>query len=272
LLGFAAVNTGNNLLYLMISALLGFMAMSGLLGHLNLKWAEVRVRYDRDYFAGLNAPVSLEVHNPLRWWPLFLLRLQLGDQSGRCTVIRGGGWCRCPLPLTLPQRGYCALPEMQISSNFPVNFFIRARSLAHSEAILVFPRPLPCSAPLLADPALNPVDSHRLSAGNGDELRSIEPYRAGDSLKAMDWKHSARSDSLQVKRFYHQGETPLQLSIDQLSGPLEERLGQLTFLICQAGRQGQGVGLELPDRVFPVSTGAQQRRSMLKALALYDSA
>ena len=256
----------------MISALLGFMAMSGLLGHLNLKWAEVRVRYDRDYFAGLKTPVTLEVHNPLRWWPLFLLQLQLGDQSSLCPVISAGGWCRCPLPLTLPQRGYCALPEMQISSNFPVNFFVRARTLAHSDSLLVFPRPLPCAAPLPADPALNPDDSQLLRTGSGDELRSIEPYQAGDSLKAMDWKHSARSDSLQVKRFYRQGEAALQLSIDQLSGPLEERLGQLTFLICQAGRQGQGVGLELPDRVFPVSTDAQQRHSMLKALALYGSA
>ena len=36
LLGFAAVNTGNNLLYLLVSALLGFMAVSGILGRLNL--------------------------------------------------------------------------------------------------------------------------------------------------------------------------------------------------------------------------------------------
>jgi len=36
LLGFAAVNTGNNLLYLLVSALLGFMAVSGVLGKWNL--------------------------------------------------------------------------------------------------------------------------------------------------------------------------------------------------------------------------------------------
>ena len=82
MLGFAAVNTGNNLLYLMISALLGFMAMSGLLGHINLKWVKIRVRCGQDYFAGLKAPVTLEVYNPLRWWPLFLLQLQLGDAGG----------------------------------------------------------------------------------------------------------------------------------------------------------------------------------------------
>ena len=271
MLGFAAVNTGNNLLYLMISALLGFMAMSGLLGHFNLKWVEIRVRCEQDYFAGFKAPVTLEVHNPLRWWPLFLLQLQLGDQSGLCTLIRGGDWCRCSLPVTLPQRGYCALPEIKIASNFPVNFFLRARTLGTSHSVLAFPRPLPCSAPLLAEQALSPVDSLLMRVGSGDELRSIEPYQAGDSLKAMHWKHSARSDSLQVKRFYRQGETALQLGIDQLSGSLEERLGQLTFLICQAGRQGRGVGLELPNRVFPVSSDPQQRRTMLKALALYGS-
>ncbi|PLX76004.1 MAG: hypothetical protein C0615_07340, partial [Desulfuromonas sp.] len=43
LLGFAAVNTGNNLLYLLVSALLGFMAVSGLIGRYNL--ARLRVDF-----------------------------------------------------------------------------------------------------------------------------------------------------------------------------------------------------------------------------------
>jgi len=41
LIGFAAVNTGNNLLYLLVSALLGFMAVSGVLGKWNLAGVEV---------------------------------------------------------------------------------------------------------------------------------------------------------------------------------------------------------------------------------------
>ena len=42
MLGFAAVNTGNNLLYLLVSALLGFMSVSGVLGKWNLGRVEVR--------------------------------------------------------------------------------------------------------------------------------------------------------------------------------------------------------------------------------------
>ncbi|NIQ94316.1 MAG: hypothetical protein GWN87_08975, partial [Desulfuromonadales bacterium] len=53
LLGFAAVNTGNNLLYLMVSALLGFMAVSGLIGRYNLARLRVEFAAPPEIYAGV---------------------------------------------------------------------------------------------------------------------------------------------------------------------------------------------------------------------------
>ncbi len=53
LLGFAAVNTGNNLLYLLVSALLGFMAVSGILGRWNLARLSLRCLPPDELFDGV---------------------------------------------------------------------------------------------------------------------------------------------------------------------------------------------------------------------------
>ena len=59
LLGFAAVNTGNNLLYLLVSALLGFMAVSGWLGQQNLRSLSLRLVLPQEIFVGQPTLIGL---------------------------------------------------------------------------------------------------------------------------------------------------------------------------------------------------------------------
>ena len=52
LLGFAAVNTGNNLLFLVVSGLLAFMSVTGLAGMTNLKGLTPELVPPVEIFAG----------------------------------------------------------------------------------------------------------------------------------------------------------------------------------------------------------------------------
>ena len=71
LLGVAAVNTGNNLLFLVVSAMLGFMAVSGLLGWMNIRGLSVSVRLPDEVYAGVQTLVSIRIQNGKGYYPPF---------------------------------------------------------------------------------------------------------------------------------------------------------------------------------------------------------
>ena len=64
--GFAALNTGNNLLYLVLSLMLAFLVLSGVLSEAALRGVRVRRRLPRELFAGSAATLGLEIHNAQR--------------------------------------------------------------------------------------------------------------------------------------------------------------------------------------------------------------
>jgi uncharacterized protein (DUF58 family) len=69
LIGVAALNTGNNLLYLIISTMLAAVLVSGVCSSLVLGGLGLSVTLPRHVFAGERAPGSLELRNSRRWLP-----------------------------------------------------------------------------------------------------------------------------------------------------------------------------------------------------------
>jgi uncharacterized protein (DUF58 family) len=61
--GFAAFNTGNNLMYLVLSLMLGFLVLSGVLSESSLRGIRVRRRLPRELYARTENTVVLEVSN-----------------------------------------------------------------------------------------------------------------------------------------------------------------------------------------------------------------
>ena len=95
-MGFAALNTGNNLLYLVLSLMLGFLVLSGVMSESALRGIRVRRRLPRDLFAGASTSVGLEFTNTLRRVPAFAVvvedRVAEGDEptraAGRAFALR----------------------------------------------------------------------------------------------------------------------------------------------------------------------------------------
>ena len=269
LLGFGAVNTGNNLLYLLVSALLGFMAVSGLLGKGNLGRPRVQVILPDEIYAGLPVPVRVRLLNDRRR-PVFLLQVGLLGETVTFKVVGGGETVEEELTLRFPDRGRQTLSEGRLSSIFPVNFFVRGRSLKLDLQALVFPAPRPCQA-------FSPTDDQRrigenVAAGKGHqgEISRIADYRGGEPLKLIHWKLSARSDQLMVKELAATAALPVLLDLDNLPGAtLEERLGGAAFLVNRYLRQNRPVGLRLGRRLVRPATTRSHRLHLLAELGTY---
>lgn len=269
LLGFAAVNTGNNLLYLMVSALLGFMAVSGLLGQQNLQRLAVRVLPADDIFATLPTRVEVELDHQGRWLPACLISVEMAEGSTLFPLLAAGRRQRQTLSLVLPERGYQSLPPVWIRSCFPINFFVRSRLLPIEQQLLVFPQPRATNLPVSNADSSQARQFEMAQPGIDGELRSIDTYSPSDPLRSIHWKLSARHDDYKVKRQNRLGAPSLRLNLQDFSGSLEERIGQCTFLINQLILQQRAVGLQLDEQLLPAGTGRTQRLKLLTELALY---
>ncbi|MCW9049740.1 MAG: DUF58 domain-containing protein [Deltaproteobacteria bacterium] len=273
LLGFGAVNTGNNLLYLMVSALLGFMSVSGLLGHWNLKKLQLKLEPPDEIYDGLETLVRVHVINQRHWLPAFLLDLSFNDtyqQRGHLALLKQQEHKGVAVPVTFIGRGDHRQHRLTVSSTFPINFFIRHRHLDLHQTITVFPCPISCHNRGESD--LQPpqgAQDNPLRGYEGDISR-IGDYIGGEPLKMIHWKLSARHDSLKIKELSNQQQPPVEINPLALPGHnLELQLSCASYLINDLMRRHQPVGLKLAPQWIAPDLGAAHKIRLLKELARY---
>jgi len=68
-IGIAAINTGNNLLYVIVAAMLAAIAVSGIASTLCLRGLELDLKVPEHIFAGIDVPATICVRNPRKWLP-----------------------------------------------------------------------------------------------------------------------------------------------------------------------------------------------------------
>jgi len=69
LIGIAALNTGNNLLYMIVAAMLAAIVVSGVASSICLRGLELELKVPENIFAGTDVLATVCVHNPRRWVP-----------------------------------------------------------------------------------------------------------------------------------------------------------------------------------------------------------
>jgi len=270
LLGFAAVNTGNNLLYLMVSALLGFMAVSGVLGKWNLDRVSVRFHPPDEIYDGLPTLLGIELLNQRRWLPIFLMEIVVAERNAFFPVVDPQQGLQKSLEMNLSGRGRRQLPAVTVRSRFPVNFFIRSRGLIINQAVTVFPAPQHCSDLRQTDPGGGQGTQQNWQKGYDGDINRIRNYQGGEPLKSIHWKLSARHDRLKVKELSAVTRKPVVLDLAELPGPgIEQRLRYASYLVTRWLRDGWPVGLKAGSLELPPGTGQRQKLLLLQALAHY---
>ena len=75
LIGIAALNTGNNLLYLVVAAMLAAILVSGIVSAIVLRDLELDIRLPEHVFAGKPVLGRILLDNPRRWLPSFSIHV-----------------------------------------------------------------------------------------------------------------------------------------------------------------------------------------------------
>lgn len=271
--GFGALNTGNNLLYLLLGLLLSMIVLSGVLSERSLRHLRVR-RLGADG-AHVGEPF------PFRWavsrtrgtgWALVLSEEAGPELQGQGTaacveagteqVVRGD--------LTAARRGPYRLSGIRVTTSYPFGLFAKTRVFEEEGLLLVYPRRgYACVDPQGQD--LGPageVGDPRRGDGSGDLLGLKELHPLEDARR-IHWKKSAGAGKLLRVEREREDRRSYRLAIDPRL-PLEvldRRCEELSEVSRRLLADGHEVGLDAGEARIRPGSGPGQLRRILRALA-----
>jgi uncharacterized protein (DUF58 family) len=250
IVAFAAWNTGNNLLFMVLSIMLSTIFVSWMAARSSLRDLNVSARFPDHIFAGESAEVIITLRNSKRLLPSFSILVEMrgtfdrpGFRKNRKTWTRLkktalGYFTYVPhragaeqaIEQTFPKRGHVLVKGFELSTRFPFGFFRHRRRLtARDVDIVVYPKPEPITDEL----NLLPLQSGQTTSfrrGAGQDLLMLRDYQARDELRHIDWKATARAQRLTVREFAAEDERRITIVLDRtLTEDIDEENFRIRF-------------------------------------------
>jgi len=205
LVGLAAFASANNLLFLLLAAMLSALSISGFVGRLSLAGLEIEFLLPEHISARRLFTGRLLVRNTKLWMTSFSIRLEGSPGSGLraplyLPAIPGGAALDEPVELYFARRGAHTDNSFQFSTRFPFGFAERRVRVRLRREVLVYP----CLDPQpgfeeLAHFLSGEIETHY--RGRGHDFYRIRPYQPMESSRHVDWKATAHTGELQVREF-----------------------------------------------------------------------
>jgi len=229
----AAVNTGNNLLFLVLSCLLAGILVSGVLSRIVLSGIHLDFELPERIFAGQAVEGRMELANEKLWLPSFSLSVSDGRSTAKgkgdpkvtemlsrpvyFPHVPANAAVVQPVKLLFPRRGAWHQEGLAISTRFPFGFIEKTRRMEWRREILVYPQieRTEMFSELLALLGGEIAGFYR---GRGHELHSLRDYQQSDSARFVSWRASARTGALKVREFAREDERRVIIALDSFSG------------------------------------------------------
>jgi uncharacterized protein (DUF58 family) len=218
LVGLAAFASANNLLFLILAAMLATLLVSGFISRLSLAGLAIEFLHPEHISARRKVSGRVVVHNDKSIMPSFSISLAGTPQSGFDSAlyfpsIPGGARIEEPVDLYFPGRGAYRDNTFTFSTRFPFGFSERRAPVQVNEEVIVYP----CVDP---QPALEHIlstitgDIQSYFRGRSNDFYRIRPYERFDSARHVDWKATAHTGELQVREFAREEEQRIVVFLD----------------------------------------------------------
>ncbi len=248
-LALAALNTGNNLLFMIVATLLSAIVASGIVSRASLKSLSVSVQIPENVFEHEPFSLKISLRNQKRFFPAFsvlvedlaLRRPSPASASFRQWVFRRGGPNTRESAInssvlrrtaffpvvragekrielvsqSFPRRGPYSLEGLRVSTRFPFGFFRRSEHIRAQGKVLVYPSIHELSGFFHLLPFLpGHIESRR--HGHGESLYAIHKYAPGESSRLVDWKATAKTGELMSRQYARDEESIFCIILDTL--------------------------------------------------------
>jgi uncharacterized protein (DUF58 family) len=288
--GFVAIATANNLLYLMLGMLLSLIVVSGVLSEMSLRHLRVTRRLPARAQVGRAHLVEIEVHNDKTRMPSYAIEvedLRAGQPADkRCFFLKISprsaqiaAYRRTPA-----RRGLDRHVGFRVATRFPFGFFEKSREIS-------------CDGELIIYPGVDPVrldderPGNRLGGagaqgrGTGDEVIGVRPMREGDDPRDIYWRKSTTGGPMVLMERVQEARRDVRLEIDNVHSDaaptpewddrFERRLRQIASLTVAHLKRGEVVQLVTTHgerAVAGPSTGADPALRFLALLEAHAAA
>ncbi len=250
LMGLFAVNTGNNLLYLVFSLMLGLFLASGWVSRCAIQDLELAGIEEGNLFARVQGGIKvrlrdrapgrargLEVHLALEQ-----ARVEAGFYPGGS---RGGPERLLVLQAHPERRGFCRARWLELRTSFPFGFLEKAWRFPLELEILVLPHPRSSTA----RPDWEGESGRARPREGSASPDGARPFKERDPLSRVHWKRTAQRGTPWVRTFEDETPAGLRLRLDLgawAPGPAFEK--ELEFLsggILRARLQRREISLRV---------------------------
>lgn len=299
--GFAAMNTGNNLLFFGWGLVLSSIVISGILSESTLRAALVTPLPPDELRAASTGRLPVQVDNPSRF-PAFgvavsfvfdsATRGQEGSvvadehhqraRSGTTFELRlSPGATRVgAVPWTPPHRGVYAIESLRVATAAPFGFFSKERIFsgtrlsAGQRNVVVMPERV--DTRLLGRALWARLgEAPSPQVGIGDEFFSLRPFREGDDPRRVAWRRSAKTGRPVVRENEATQSREVIVALRAAAGAdverLEDGIATVGSLVEDLLADGHAVGVVVGDARLSPARGSRQRVAVLEMLARVDA-
>ncbi len=288
-IGLAAINTGNNLLYLLLAMMLSLIVLSGVLSEQCLRRLYIQRRLPTHIFAGFPGTTYFSIANRKSRLPSFSIRVldvideQPIDRGVHVLHLAPESSALRSYPLLVTRRGPFHIHGIKVLTRFPFSLFIKGLALPlRSEAIAYPPiKPLPGEIYDQIDGLGqdNPVPKR----GPGVDLYNLRLYRPGDDSRAIHWRTTAKTSLLTVRETQAEDQRHITLAFPttvpastgtggatdaEMEQSFETAVELTASLAAHFQEQGFAIRAIVGDQEVPGTTGEEQLFRILKVLAL----
>ncbi len=292
----AALNTGNNLLFIMLSCLLAAILASGVLSRMVLRGLEIDLALPDHIFAGHSILARLRLENRKQFYPTFSVSISgrgvarrrrrrrpvvstpsILSQDVYIPYIPRRSSASRDVTLTFPKRGSYSQSSLRISTRFPFGFLRKTQTFPCTREVLVLPSVQPTRKFFEVLPQVgNELDSYL--KGRSHDLYAIRNYQQSDSARHVDWKATARVRQLKVREFTREDERRLRLVFDpRIPDTQPERLERFekavdlcACLVWYFYETGATVSFATAGFETPMAPASQLLYAILEKLALIE--
>ncbi len=278
-IGVAAINTGNNLLYLVVATLLSIIIISGILSESTLRSVKVLTEVPGRVFKGRPALVYLRIKNDKRRVPSFSFSVSgiagaADAQDVYVLKLDPGTEIRRIMTATFDRRGRVSMTGVRVSTRFPFGIFKKGKAELSLTEIVVYPDIFGGSRPSDAYRRQTTGDVYGGRKGHGTQIHSLREYTLSDDSRFIHWMSAGRTSGLLLKEFEKETEKKVTIVFDNHGGASPERFEAMVDSAATAAAdhllRGYSVGLKTLSADIPPRPGQAQLDALLYRLALIE--
>ncbi|MFN3740164.1 MAG: DUF58 domain-containing protein [Thermodesulfovibrionales bacterium] len=276
LIGLASLNTGNNLMYLILSVMLAIFFLSLLITYVNLRGIRIEIVSSDDLFAGKTSRIKLRYSKKRSFLSSRSFFITATSRAplrilDYVDILKPGGSIEKITHITPLKRGMLSLKDTLIlKTGFPFIFTENSIRPDVKGTLLIYPALKDID--LLMDSYT--VDGKRPFTGERD-FQKIRQYRYGDDRRFIHWKATAKTGELMIKESAIEEGLRITVFFDNFRPPIPEAFEEsISFAASLSARfieAGYYVRFITCLKTIPFGTGMEHLRKILDHLAIISS-